>query len=337
MRKESKKSAPKQTVGQRVFLGWQRPILHAARDYLRERYVEDGQWDMDRVLVVLPGSLAVRRLAELLAESADDQDLLLRPPEIVTVGALPEKLYQARFPFATDLFQVLCWSKVLRAFPREDLKPLLLEVPNEADLQPWLELGSILSTLHRELATDLLSFQNVAELLAGTREEPRWRVLQAIQRRYLDELSKNKFWDIQTARQIAINRGEPKTDLEIIVIGAVDLNQAQRRFLDAVAGQVTVLIGAPESWQEGFDDYGALKASFWQDIQVDVEDDRIHVRGTAVEAAEEVAVQLAKIGNTRSTQEITVGVPDPTLIPLLSEQMLRAGVTPRFGPGSPVD
>ncbi len=292
---------------------------------------------MDRVLLVLPSSLAVRRLSELLAESADEEDLLLRPPEIVTVGALPEKLYQARFPFATDLFQILCWSKVLRAFPKEDLKPLLVEVPAADDLQPWLELGGILSTLHRELATDLLSFEDVANMLRGSREEPRWRVLQAVQRRYLDELSKNKFWDIQTARQIAIDKDEPSTDLDIIVIGAVDLNQAQRRFLDAVADRVTALVGAPESWRDGFDPYGALKPEFWQQIQVDAEESQLHVRGTAVEAAEEVAVQLAKLGNTRSTQEITVGVPDNTLIPLLTEQLQRAGVTPRFGPGIPLD
>ncbi len=97
----------------RVFLGWDQPVLHSACNYLEGRFLKAGQWDMDQVLIVIPSSWAGRRLGELLADRAQRNGWLLRPPEIVTVGTLPEKLYQARFPFASDLVQVLCWTKVL--------------------------------------------------------------------------------------------------------------------------------------------------------------------------------------------------------------------------------
>ncbi len=319
------------------FLGWSRPLLHATRDYLRDRYARDGVWDMSQAVVVLPGSLAARRLSELLAEHAEDHVLLLRPPAIETVGHLPEKLYQVRLPFAAHSLQVLCWSRALQKVPTVDLQPLLIDPSRHFETSDWTSLAQQLASLHRELAADLLDFKDVADELQGTVEEPRWRVLQRLQRLYLDELGRLGYWDIQTARQVAIKRREPNTDLDIIVVGAVDLNRTQRSFLDAVSQQVTVLVGAPESWRDGFDEHGALLPSFWLDLEVHIDDDQIHVCGTTEEAAEQVAVCLAKMGASRSTQDITLGVPDPELIPVLRERLARSGVELRFGPGAPLN
>ncbi len=194
----------------------------------------------------------------------------------------------------------------------------------------------MLSGLHRELATDLLLFSDVADRLSGTQEEARWRVLQKLQRKYLDELDRHKLWDIQTARRVAIDRGEPQTDQQIVVVGAVDLNRAQRRFLDAVADKVTALIGAPENWSDGFDPHGALIPEYWQDLQVTVDPRCLHVRGTAVEAAAEAVRQLAYLPEPTSTVHVTVGVPDVELIPLLAEQFDRCHLKARYGAGTPV-
>ena len=61
---ESHSLTTKITNPNRVFLGWDLPLLHSARDYLEQRYRVEGQWDMDQVLLVLPSSLAGRRLGE---------------------------------------------------------------------------------------------------------------------------------------------------------------------------------------------------------------------------------------------------------------------------------
>lgn len=318
------------------FLGWDRPILHSACEYLENRYLQDGIWDMDAVVVVLPSSLAGRRLGELLAERAQHLSCVLRPPEIVTVGKLPEQFYQARFPFASDLVQVLCWAKVLRETPAEQLQPLLMDVPSRDNIKPWIDLARMLSGLHRELATDLMLFTDVANLLADTREEPRWRVLQKIQRKYLDELDRLHLWDIQTARRVAIDRGEPTADRDIIVLGAVDMNRAQRRFMDAVADRVTALVGAPESWSQGFDPHGALIPEFWENLKVTIDPEILFVRSTVQDAASEVARQLAYLPKETQTQHVVVGVPDPELIPILTEQLDRVQVKARFGPGVPI-
>ena len=318
------------------YLGWSRPILHAACDYLQKQYTRGNKWDMDQCLVVLPGGFAGRRLAQLMATRASEQSLVLRPPEMLTIGTLPEKLYSAKLPFASDLEQVLAWTKVLRAADHELLKPLLFEVPDSAELRPWMDLARILSTLHRELASDLVDFDDVVAELKETPEEVRWKVLSKLQRDYLDELHLAGLWDIQSARRFAIDNNEVSTNHEVILVGAVDLNRAQRRFISKVVDSVRVLIGAPESYSAGFKQDGTLASDYWQDIEVPIDEDQLHVRSSANDAANELATQLANLGNKYSVQDITVGIPDPQIVPALQETLFRAGITLRYGPGTSV-
>jgi ATP-dependent exoDNAse (exonuclease V) beta subunit len=318
------------------FLGWGKPILHSACDFLQQQYTRGNKWDMDRCLLVLPGSFAGRRLTQWMATRATEQGLVLRPPEMLTIGTLPEKLYAAKFPFASDLEQVLAWTKVLRSADRDMLKPLLFEVPDPAELRPWMDLASILSSLHRELASDLVDFDDVAGELKDSPEEVRWQILSKLQRSYLDELHTAGLWDIQSARRFAIDHNEVRTDREIIMIGAVDLNRAQRRFLAAVADSVRVLVGAPSSYAAGFNPDGTLTPEYWQDIEIPIDESQIHVRSSASDAANELATQLANLGDRYSVHDVTVGIPDPHIVPALQETIGRMGVSLRYGPGTPV-
>ncbi len=316
------------------YLGWHQPILHAACDWIFRTYARGTNWDLNRVYIVLPGSLAGRRLQVLLAERASREKVVLRPSEILTLGKLPEKLYTAKLPFATDLEQIMAWTQVLRATKSEELQPLLLEVPRTDDLSPWMDLAKILSSLHRELASDLIDFADVVQQLSGTPEEPRWHVLAQLQRRYLDALSQSGLWDVQSARRFAIDHGEVlPMQHDVLLLGTVDMNRAQRRFLAAIAPNVKALIPAPASFADGFDADGTLRSEYWQDIEIPIPDAAIHVRGTVREAAAELAVQLAKLGSAYSFSQTTVGVPDPSLVPAFQETLARSGVTLRYGPG----
>ena len=318
---------------QLYFLGWSQPILHAACDFLLEHYTRGNNWDMDRCLLVLPGGLASRRLTQLIASRASELSLVLRPPESLTIGTLPEQLYTAKLPFASDLEQVLAWTKVLRAADREMLKPLLFEVPDSTELRPWMDLARMLSTLHRELSSDLVDFDDVTTELKDSSEEIRWQVLAKLQRAYLDELHLAGLWDVQSARRFAIDHEEVKTDREIILVGAVDLNQAQRRFLSAVSDSVHVLVGAPSSYAAGFNNDGTLASDYWQDIEIPIDDAHLHVRSSANDAANELATQLAKLGDDYSVHDITVGIPEPQIVPALQETLARSGIALRYGPG----
>src|SRR5690606_10761801 len=111
--------------------------------------------------IVLPGGLARRRLSELLAVAAQKHELILYPPQVVTVGSLPEHLYLAKFPLASDLVQQLAWMKALRDTPASELSHIVPTPPAPAAVQQWLELAKIFSGIHRQLASDRLNFQQV--------------------------------------------------------------------------------------------------------------------------------------------------------------------------------
>src|SRR5437879_3992971 len=101
------KSPSMSSTIQREFLGWDRPALSEAVLRIAARYRHGPDLDLGKVVVVVPGQRAGRRLQELLAYLAEDEKLRLTPPEVVTEGRLPEMLYTPKQPFANDMVQNL--------------------------------------------------------------------------------------------------------------------------------------------------------------------------------------------------------------------------------------
>ena len=199
----------------RVFLNWTRPALPAAVDWLIERFSAAGQLDLGGVVLALPGGRAGRRLLEILVAEAERRQLLLCPPRMVTAGKLPELLYPAQRPFADALVQQLAWVAAIRQTDPHSTELVVPVVPARDDLPAWLALGEMLGRLHGELAADALDFSKVAECgcrLEGFREAARWQALAAIQKHYLGQLDGLGLWDLQTARLVAIDRRECRTE-----------------------------------------------------------------------------------------------------------------------------
>ena len=76
----------------RVFLDWRRPALPAAVNFLADRIDGDGCWDLSSIVIVLPGARAGRRLREVFVAEAESRGCVFFPPQITTVGQLPELL-----------------------------------------------------------------------------------------------------------------------------------------------------------------------------------------------------------------------------------------------------
>src|SRR5262249_57416040 len=115
---------------------------------------QGGAWDCSGVMVVVPGQRAGGRLQEWLAFLAEDENLLLTPPRVVTEGKLPEMLYTPKLPFASDLVQDLAWAQAIRDLPADKRLHVVPHPPPAEDALRWLALGKILRRLHVELAAD---------------------------------------------------------------------------------------------------------------------------------------------------------------------------------------
>ncbi len=310
----------------REFLGWDRPALPEAALRLAARYRRGQNLDLARVIVVVPGQRAGRRLQELLVYLAEDQKLCLTPPNLVTEGHLPELLYPPQRPFANDIVQDLAWAQALRELPEDLRRYLLLLPPADGEGLRWLELGKVLRRLHLELTADCLNFANVAEAgrnLTGFTESERWRALAQAQRRYLDLLDEHQLWDRETARLKAIEKKEIATDCDIVLLATVDLNDTLRRMLEQIAERVTVYIVAPEEMAERFDRLGCLVPSAWCEADVPLKDEQLLQVDGPEDQADAVSRWLAELNEDYGTDQIAIGVPDATLAPQLQRQLAQ--------------
>lgn len=317
----------------RHFIDWSRPALPAAADWLVDRAANGSQLDLAGTIVVVPGARAGRRLLELLVERAEARSLVLTPPTITTEHALPELLYLPKRPFASQLTQQLAWSAVLQEMAPAARHHFLPHPPASGEVARWLELGEMLRRLHVELAADGLDFKDVlagGDRLEGFAEHERWQTLADVQERYLRKLDELGLWDIQTARLVAIRQREPQTDRDIVLVGMVDLNRAQRQLLDLLTDHVKAIVFAPLALKDHFDAHGCLVPQRWAEVSLTLRDEQVvRVDGPA-DQAEAVTQWLASLGGKYRADQIVIGVPDERLAAAISHQLAQVGVSSRW-------
>lgn len=320
----------------RTFLGWTKHALPTLSERLLSGSSAAGTVDLSEVLIVVPGSAAGRRLLELLVEGASQHKLALIPPEIVTIGALPERLYVEQKPFADHLTQQFAWIEALKLVPYEILSPYFPHLPASDRVSDWLPFADLLARLHRELAADALDFSDVVDKgskLDSFPEEERWRVLRQVQVQYLQTLDRLSLWDRQTARLFAIEHNECQTDMRILLVGTVDLNRAMRLMLDQVADRVESIIFAPRELSQRFDEHGCLKPNAWPYPLVELNHDQIRIVTRPGDQADEMLRALAELEGKYPPEEIVIGVPENTLIPYIEQRLESAGAHSRNGVG----
>ena len=327
-------------------MDWCQPALPSAVDYFERHYYDAARnrLDMDGALVIVPGSRAGRRLAKMLAERAQHLDAVLFPPQIQTVGTLPEKLYEPKRPFADELTQQLAWVESIKS-QKARARKFFPHLPHRQETVDWLELAAMLARIHRELAAEGLDFLDVVECgrnVRGFTESRRWRFLRALQEGYLDILDGLDLWDLQTARLFAIKQRECRTDLDLFLLGTVDLNKATRQMLGQVASQVVALIHAPESEALGFDDYGCLDTFYWKDKQIPVQSEQVTVTDQPADQADAVCHWLGSIASSRSnasgsktiaSDQLAIGVPDNEVARFVERKLSELGVNTHWSVG----
>ena len=325
---------------ERVFLGWNKPGLVAAVEYLEGPAARGRMLDLGGTVVAVPGARAGRRLLELLVQRADERGWILVPPQIVTVGQLPELLYVNRRPFAGELLQQLAWIEALRRTGPERLAPLALVLPAEGDFAARLAVADLLGRLHRELAAENLGFEDVAgrgDAAGQFRDARRWQALAEIQRTYLEVLDEAALWDKQTARRVAIRQGEVQSGAEILLLAAADMNRVQRLFLNQASDRVTALVVAPEELAGRFDEHGCVRPEAWQDAEIELDDGQIEAAEGPADQAVAVLRTMASWDGRYHGEQITLGVPDAAIVPWIVQHLDEAEVPARYAAGSPVE
>lgn len=315
---------------------------------LLDEHGEAGTLDLGDHLLVFPGRRPARRTTELLVAEAERRGLVLTPPRPLTVGGLPERLYEPERPLADPILARRCWSLALRDLPRELLEPVVPEPPVEDDLAGWAGLAGIVHGLHRDVAAEGLDFTDVARRCRSEMrfdDSERWRVLSRVREAYLDRLAEANRSDADEARMRALReeRCQIRTSSpplrHLHLVGVVELPGLVRAMLREVGDDVEVVgwVHAPEERAHAFDELGCVDPSAWAEAHVPVDDEVLRLRNRPGDQASEVVRALASYGERYAADEVTVGVPDPSLAPWIEQRLSAHGVPHRLAAGTPLE
>jgi ATP-dependent helicase/nuclease subunit B len=364
----TKSAAPPATSApHRVFLDWQETPLAQAAEWLFESSRQSVQTspraagvsipppkslkrekasshlktaanriDLSQTLVVIPSARARRRLLQRLYLLARAQNAPLLPPKIVTIGSFPEDLYENAQPLADSTTRLLTWLAAFQGLPLAE-RQLFLPRLTASDLRRELSFAEQLAELHVRLGTEIRSFRSVHEHLERNPEVgdvTRWAVLSKVQSSYYERLSRLGLWDVQAARNVAIRKQLCQCDHKIVLVGAVDLSESNRQMLLQLGSQVTTLIFAPATYSESFDEVGAFRPEAWINHRLTLPDEWLTFADRPADQAEAVLAALRELKGSYAADQITIGVPDDTILPALELALENEGLVARRLEGS---
>ncbi|MDG2200542.1 MAG: PD-(D/E)XK nuclease family protein [Phycisphaerales bacterium] len=308
---------------ERVFLGSGRHCLHAVVDHLETRFPStDNQWDLEPLLLLLPGSRAARRLGSLLRERAAAGNLQLIAPTITTLGRLPERVLVPRLETASTMAEVLGWVSAIRAADRPVLERLLGRrqfVQGEASDESIESMADRLASMASEVAGGGLSFQEVVEhdVMQTNPDALRWRDLASLQQWQCNWLHDNGLEGRDVRFRAAI-----EGDVEIIhprhvgIISA-DMNALQRQLLETLASrgsEVFAMIHADDSMADAFDEHGCVDPEAWRHRTIDIDDEVQHVADSPDDQVACIVDLLGSMGGLH-VDDVSIGVSDAKLLP----------------------
>ncbi|HEY0256861.1 MAG TPA: PD-(D/E)XK nuclease family protein, partial [Candidatus Methylacidiphilales bacterium] len=330
-----------------IFLGWNRPLLHAATDWLLDSAHVPETPDLSGLLIVVRGRRAGRRLLELLALKCSEQGVILVPPEIVTPTQLVMRLAQGlprELQEATPLASALAWAEAIGS-AHDDARTTLFRRPGneeKAGLRTLLALGKHLNQIWNELGGEGLRFRDVIKVL-GERfphiadfEIPRWEVLESLHRKAGKILENHGLQD-RTDRLInRANRGELIPGFRVILVGAVEMPRVVQDFLTRLPEPPTALVFAPETERDGFEKFGVVRPSHWESRPAKLDAGQIHL----VERDRDQALRAAQIIETWQNSgvaatQMTVAVPEIRALPRLREALETRQMKTRWAQGRP--
>jgi len=320
------------------FLSWDDPFLPAAAEALAARFSLDGILDLGNTLLAVPGARAGRRLLELLVDQASTQNLRLIPPHrILTVGALPEELYQPPVPLASGATVRRSWVRAMERISPQVIHRALGTYAVEADSTAKVAFARVLDALNRAVGGAGVSFRAVAlECRRGFlfSDEDRWEALSRLQVETNSILREVGRIDREEARREALRDGVISTPKTPILVGIAELPLVTRRMLERVAEGILVFVHAPEAMAGEFDTLGTIRTDFWQEWSIPIQESDLAVRDGPGDQAFEVLASLAGFAKDYSLDEISVGVPDPSVVPYLTQQLEANGYGSRYAEGT---
>jgi hypothetical protein len=298
---------------ERVFLGRDRPALHAAVDWLM-RDAAGQPHGMGDTLIVVPGGRAQRRLEELIATHADGVALV--PPRIITLGGLADRLLPEQTRVVADrLTTLLTWASALREADPAVQASILPSPPDRDDWPGWWSLAEQVIQAADELGAHRLLISDVYERIEQPGDRERWTALSACFEAYESRLAERLTIDRHRARMDAIDANACASPHRVVLLGVADLQPVHTAMLAGLDTPIVAMIAADADDRAGFDALGAFDPAFWAERDLMIDDRAIVVCDRPMDQAGAVLDVIREWSRAEPTaaDEITIGLGDATL------------------------
>lgn len=316
-----------------VHLGWDRPVLDLAVEYLLGQAGQgSGGWvDLSDLLVVVPTRHAGRRLREALALTASGGSRGILPPQLW----VPEDFVRldAGNPVASPTAARLAWIEELRAVDLGEFRELFPVDPPDQGFDWAMKVAGELADARAVLTEGGML---AGDLLSGGRgaampEQGRWKDICRLEKAVIDRLHQAGFEEPEAAKMKAAQSWQVPESVGKIVLMAVPdpLGLAIEAIKAGILNRqvdVAVCIHAPESVAGGFDGWGRPLAEFWHQ-RVLREPGEQSICLAANPAGQKAAVlEFLTTRKQAAGHSVAVGCADGEVLPVLRRGLEEAGV-----------
>ena len=316
------------------FLGWNKPLLEAACDWLLG---EVPSANMESLVIVVSGSRAARHLLQLLAARCCDGGLILSPPRIVPAGKVLRELFEQGsdlFPPASALTCTLAWAAAFAGLGEAEAR--LLGFQDEAGFTAGgLKQAGTLAKTCEELGAHGLSPADVVPVLSRSGNATghtvnRWKAVQAAHENYLATLKK---WGCSDPTKFQIdlaNAAAPRPDRRVILLGLAEFHPMVAHGLARLKNPVTALIYAPESEGGDFDEWGRIIPEKWAVRKAPLAHGEVRCVENTEQQAEAVAALAVQWTHSDNRSAFVIAASDEEDdTPLLCDALAEKGVAAR--------
>jgi len=306
---------------ERHFLGWDGPVTEKVRQFLLPSQLS-GPVDLESHLIVLPTRQAGRRLREALAMHCAGQNTALLSPRVVTPAFF---LHSEHAParVANQAEATAVWIDVLM---KADLSRYSAFFPARTPDQSFtwaMHTGGLLQRLRDTLAD---GGHRIADICAGycsiLEEQDRWEDMARLEAAYLAGLGE---LGLEDACDNMIRQAEwpelPEEVERIVVASVPDPTPLTLRVLERLSSRVAVdiLVHAPESMADCFDEWGRPVTERWIDSEIAIPDPQNNVilTGSLMSQSNKVVELMAEESHRFGPADIAIGVPNSEITPFL--------------------
>ena len=269
----------------RFFIGWDKPLLDLASNYLEKTLSENPNGNS---LIITPSKQASRKLQQLLDKGKTRQNnLLFGTPETALDIFLTYELSRA-----TPNQQITAWALTLKNINFKKLKNIFPIPPKERSMNWALKTARAFISLKNSLSEGAL---NISDLT----DNDDWSLgdsLRWIELSQLEQLVESKLQTKGLTHKLQAPFQPQPTDNEInniILIGLPDPPKILTKILGTVSKNIDINIAiyAPHSEEKNFDHWGKPIKETWSKKLIDIPltDSCIHVESTPKKEAEKIS------------------------------------------------